>query len=1066
MRAARALLLRTTPLAAAVLPLGSHTYGMNMSASMRQFNNIMRAKWVGDPVEGQYTATRQPYVDANGEIVSFPPGITTLLKELPWPNQAGITKRFALTFDGQHGVVSSSGTVYLNLALSGGKMTNVTYAANRIEFDFTTPNPIPAGGTSQYVVVSTNGFNPANPVRNFDCREITGPGGAVVDPGTWHADFLAYSKTTRGDKIIRFMDLMLTNNNVFEGGDGTFTWAKRSQSLTSAPAGRARLTVGTGNAAIRFLSPDYIRTTFQAMAAFLPDHGFGDSGNNTTITITIGSHTGLPIVSTSGTSMRDILITMQVGGNTVNEVRTAITANETAYTRVVTDLPPSAGGSGAGGTSNGTGICPTCAKTNLADGTFGTGRDGPPLESLCELANLIGAKPWFVIPINATADYVSNFAQIVDANITNPDCFPIRFEFGNEAVWNFSFPCSGWLAAWSYHNGLSGPSIGEYAAREYATRFKNVMGAAKSVLGSKVVLVAGGQAANPIYQAIYEGVSGFNAVVEEYCIAPYFYGWTESQQASFVGEVNDPVWFASALNSINQVTSYATTAISLYGKPISFYEGGQHEVDTHLDDMQRRQRSSMMKYLYGYYLGEHKRKANVGQPGGIPFCHYSDIGGISVGASGAWGMQEYRDQPRNLAPKYDAWINAVAGIYPPYMIYPVKPQATGIRMVSEVLTVSIPAFYYAASATIQLVRNGTPVGAPAALSVPSTPQVQTWQYTQVTADANATLEFRVALTNANGDTNYIDYLTADNLQTIPFTKFVEITFPFTVPADYNPAKGGDVHLIGAGGRGLAVSTGTGRRIPGGGGGAYAFRSYTNEFAAGDVISGSIAAEGSEADTWFRTNTASDVKAKAGTNAVADDASSAGNGKGGQAASCFGTVTRSGGDAATVPSINLQPAGGASAAGPNGPGIQPMTPGNYPGPGAGANGGGVGSGGGFNGAQIGPNGGINRFGNGGGTGGQNGINSTAGVDGGGGGAGGGTTLTERQGGNNSLDPVWRMTADGTYRGPGSGPGGAFGTLLGQQPGACVAGWGGGSAGRAGSTTRMAACPGGGVFAYRV
>ncbi|MEO0912359.1 MAG: hypothetical protein AAFY59_05130 [Pseudomonadota bacterium] len=67
--------------------------------------------------------------------------------------------------------------------------------------------------------------------------------------------------------------------------------------------------------------------------------------------------------------------------------------------------------------------------------------DGVPLEVMVELANQIGADPWFNMPHMADDEYVRNFAEYVRDNL-DPD-LRAYVEYSNE-VWNFIFEQATW----------------------------------------------------------------------------------------------------------------------------------------------------------------------------------------------------------------------------------------------------------------------------------------------------------------------------------------------------------------------------------------------------------------------------------------------------------------------------------------------------------------------------------------------------------------------------------------------------------------------------------------------
>jgi hypothetical protein len=70
-------------------------------------------------------------------------------------------------------------------------------------------------------------------------------------------------------------------------------------------------------------------------------------------------------------------------------------------------------------------------------GDFTYVRKGVPLEDMIELANLIGADPWFNMPHMADDAYMKAFAEMVKADL-RPD-LKAYVEYSNE-VWNFIFP--------------------------------------------------------------------------------------------------------------------------------------------------------------------------------------------------------------------------------------------------------------------------------------------------------------------------------------------------------------------------------------------------------------------------------------------------------------------------------------------------------------------------------------------------------------------------------------------------------------------------------------------------
>ncbi|XP_046365235.2 uncharacterized protein LOC124141307 [Haliotis rufescens] len=78
----------------------------------------------------------------------------------------------------------------------------------------------------------------------------------------------------------------------------------------------------------------------------------------------------------------------------------------------------------------------TWADRNTPDSYTQEGSRGGAIEYMIQLANTLGANPWFNIPHAATDDYVKNFAQLVKQTL-RPD-LKVYLEYSNE-VWNGIF---------------------------------------------------------------------------------------------------------------------------------------------------------------------------------------------------------------------------------------------------------------------------------------------------------------------------------------------------------------------------------------------------------------------------------------------------------------------------------------------------------------------------------------------------------------------------------------------------------------------------------------------------
>ncbi len=76
--------------------------------------------------------------------------------------------------------------------------------------------------------------------------------------------------------------------------------------------------------------------------------------------------------------------------------------------------------------------------------TYSYVKGGAPVEVMVELANQIGADPWFTMPHQASDDFVRQFAEYVDTHL-DPD-LKAHVEYSNE-VWNWLFDQARWANA-------------------------------------------------------------------------------------------------------------------------------------------------------------------------------------------------------------------------------------------------------------------------------------------------------------------------------------------------------------------------------------------------------------------------------------------------------------------------------------------------------------------------------------------------------------------------------------------------------------------------------------------
>jgi hypothetical protein len=286
-----------------------------------------------------------------------------------------------------------------------------------------------------------------------------------------------------------------------------------------------------------------------------------------------------------------------------------------------------------------------------------SGEAGVPLEIMVDLANRLGADPWFTMPHQATDDFVANFAAMVRDTL-DPELHAY-VEYSNE-VWNGIFDQAGYARDQGLALGLS---TNEFEAQLffYSRRAVEIFGIWENAFGSpdRLVRVMGTQAANSWVSDQVLGFESASDSTDALAAAPYFGGYLGSpdEQARVASMSADDLLAeleGTALpEAIGWMQDQASSA-SAHGVDLVSYEGGQHlaghggvenddTINALFDEVNR---DSRMGGLYATYL-EAWRDA-----GGQVFTHFTSCGGYSKW--GRWGSLEYLTQPREEAPKFDA----------------------------------------------------------------------------------------------------------------------------------------------------------------------------------------------------------------------------------------------------------------------------------------------------------------------------------------------------------------------------------------------------------------------------
>lgn len=293
-----------------------------------------------------------------------------------------------------------------------------------------------------------------------------------------------------------------------------------------------------------------------------------------------------------------------------------------------------------------------------------------PLEVQVELANFIGADPWFNIPLLATDEYIRNMAQYVRDNL-DPD-LKAHVELSNE-VWNYGFTHFGTMNQLSTAEWGRPEALGYYQklATNMAMIWKGEFG---NQADDRLVTVLGGFGTIPYNTQQHmlgtwwqphepnEYIPASQAF-DAYAITSYFGTSLLGSSQSLINAIND-----TSVDELQWMEDYARgqlpgfqnledslpamdvqfaahkAILEPYGVDLILYEGGQH---MHYDGggiggnasvqdaMRRMMRSQNMAEMYDDLWDIWQ------QHGDGPFMHFVDVGHSS--RYGTWGLLQSLD---------------------------------------------------------------------------------------------------------------------------------------------------------------------------------------------------------------------------------------------------------------------------------------------------------------------------------------------------------------------------------------------------------------------------------------
>jgi PKD repeat protein len=280
---------------------------------------------------------------------------------------------------------------------------------------------------------------------------------------------------------------------------------------------------------------------------------------------------------------------------------------------------------------------------------------GVALEYQIQLANTLKCDAWFCVPHLATTNYITQMATLIRDNL-DPG-ITAYIEYSNEC-WNYGFTQA------SYCNtqgaALYSSSYPTQAARRasmyYSDQCAHMWNIFTNVFGgtSRLNRVMAGQRGGGYQHNIKLQHNAAYQSCDAFAINCYFgNSLTQiSQQVVSSWSVDDLMnWADQEIVQTLQACTISYNSVNTYSVPLVAYEGGQHilgynNVQQIVDLIDEANRSERMGTAYRALL------AGWEQLGGGMFVAFNSC--MQWSNTGRWGVLEYQDQPRSMAPKYDA----------------------------------------------------------------------------------------------------------------------------------------------------------------------------------------------------------------------------------------------------------------------------------------------------------------------------------------------------------------------------------------------------------------------------
>jgi len=278
-----------------------------------------------------------------------------------------------------------------------------------------------------------------------------------------------------------------------------------------------------------------------------------------------------------------------------------------------------------------------------ADGQY-MGKDGVPVELEVELANQVGADPFFSMPWNADDDYITRFATYVRDNLAPGRVAYV--ETSNE-VWNWQYWVTHQAANEGSAEGLPGTQF-EQLTERYAEKSQHVMQIWTNVFAgqtNRLVRVFSFQNAQPTYADLGLKYNSSYRSFDALATAPYWAFMQNDYTGQSLDTIMNTILPAKITDTLNLAAQNKAVA-QKYGLRYITYEAGQHVVLPN-PLLTQIETDTRMYDLYKSYIGQWQ--ANIGDT----LTLFNLTGPLSMGAG--WGMVQWAGQPVSQAtPKMQA----------------------------------------------------------------------------------------------------------------------------------------------------------------------------------------------------------------------------------------------------------------------------------------------------------------------------------------------------------------------------------------------------------------------------